>query len=266
MLELPPLTDHADWSIALRDAATGEVLAARDPDRVLKTASIGKVFLLVEAASRLEAGTQDPAEPLTWTDDELVADSGLWYLMASRHLPFADLCLLIGAFSDNLATNVLVRHLGLDAPRDRARELGCRESALLDRIRSERLPGMPPTLSVGCAGELSDVMARLDRGDAVSPAVSERVLRWLGADADLSMVAAAYGLDPLAHDEPDRGIHLINKTGTISTARVDIGLVRGPRRTIAYAVGANWADDVDPRDAVLADMRAVGDLIGSVVA
>lgn len=265
MLTLPVLTEDATWSVCVRDGATGEVVAAQDPAAVLRTASIGKVFLLIEAAARLASGAQDGAELLTWRDDEFVADSGLWYRMASRALPFVDLCALVGAFSDNLATNVLVRHLGLAGPRARARELGCVDSALLDRIRAERGPDVPPTLSVGRADELSGVLVALEQGASVPPEVSARVLEWLGAGADLSMVAAAFGLDPLAHDEADRGVHLINKTGTISTARIDIGLVRGPGRTLAYAVGANWAEGTDPRDQVLADMRSVGDVLREAV-
>ena len=84
-------------------------------------------------------------------------------------------------------------------------------------------------------------MARLHRGDIVSPEVSARVLRWVAANADLSMVAAAFGLDPLAHAEPDRGVTLINKTGTISTVRADVGIVVGPAAEVAYAVAGELA-------------------------
>ena len=112
----------------------------------------------------------------------------------------------------------------------------------------------------GRADELSDLMARLHRGDIVSPEVSARVLRWVAANADLSMVASAFGLDPLAHAEPDRGITLVNKTGTISTVRADVGdrhRARRPRwRTPCWP---SWDEDRDPRDRVLADMAAIGD-------
>lgn len=84
------------------------------------------------------------------------------------------------------------------------------------------------------------------------------MLRWLAARSDLSMVAAAFDLDPLAHAEPDRGITLIDKTGTIGTARIDVGIVTGPAAQIAYAVLANWAVEKDPRDEVLAAMREIG--------
>jgi beta-lactamase class A len=169
-----------------------------------------------------------------------------------------DLCVLVGAFSDNLATNVLVRRVGIEAVQRRSRELGCPRSALLDRVRLARGPEHPPTLSVGSAGELADLMSRLHQGSVVSATASRRVQRWLAANADLSMVAAAFDLDPLAHAEADRGITLVNKTGTISTARADIGVVGGSTGTVAYAVLASWDDDLDPRDDVLATMRCIG--------
>jgi len=103
-------------------------------------------------------------------------------------------------------------------------------------------------------------MARLHRGGILSPDVSARVLRWVGANADLSMVASALGLDPLAHAEPDRDITLVNKTGTISTVRADVGVAAGPAAEVAYAVLASWPDEAerDPRDRVLADMASIG--------
>ena len=254
---LPDLPAAARWSVVVRDAGTGAVLAAAQPDQLQLTASIGKVFLLVEVAARLADGSLDPEEPLTWAAEEHVADSGVWYLMDRRTLGVRDLCVLVGAFSDNLATNVLLRRVGLSAVQARAVALGCTRSTLLDRIRLRRTPADPPTLSVGTAAELSAVLADLHRGAVVSAAVSAQVLAWLAANADLSMVAAAFDLDPLAHAEPDRGVTLVNKTGTISTARGDVGVVSGPDAALAYAVLATWPEHADPR-AVLAAMRAVG--------
>ena len=255
---LPDLPPAARWSVAVRDAGSGAVLAAAEPDQLQLTASLGKLFLLVEVAARLAEGTLDPAEPLTWTDDEHVADSGVWYRMDTRTLGVRDLGVLVGAFSDNLATNVLLRRVGLTAVQARAVALGCTRSALLDRVRVHRTRDDPPTLSVGTARELSAVLQALQAGTVVSPAVSAQVLGWLAANADLSMVAAAFDLDPLAHGEPDRGVALVNKTGTISTARGDVGVVSGPDATLAYAVLATWPEHVDARDEVLAAMRAVG--------
>lgn len=269
LVRLPLLPTGVDWTVCVRDAATGEVLAAQSPERVLRTASIGKIFLLCEAARRFESGEMDPGGPVSWLDEELVADSGLWHRLSLRSLPAVDACSLIGAVSDNLATNVFVRVLGIDSIRAMARALGCEDSALLDRVRDSRGPSDPPTLSVGRADELSSVMVQLHRcaagaAGAVSPAVAARVLAWLGANTDLSMVSSAFCLDPLGHDEFDRDLWLVNKTGTVSTARVDVGLVRHvDGRAVAWAVGANWDADTDPRDEVLASMAGIGRAIRS---
>ena len=114
--------------------------------------------------------------------------------------------MLVGAFSDNLATNVLLRRVGLAAVQARAVALGCTRSTLLDRVRRRRTPADPPTLSVGTAAELSAVLAALHRGPSSRRRCRPRCCAWLAADADLSMVASAFGLDPLAHAEPDRGV------------------------------------------------------------
>ncbi|MET0694359.1 MAG: serine hydrolase [Propionibacteriaceae bacterium] len=254
LFSLPGVT----WSVMVRDAATGGVLASHQPDLELRTASVGKLFLLVELARQLDEGLVDPNERLTWQPDEWLADSGLWYLLDQRQLSVLDLAVLVGAFSDNLATNVLVRRLGIEAVQGTSYQLGFRRSRLLDRVRTERGPSDPPTLSVGSADELSDLMSRLYEGVLISPSVSERVLSWLATNADLSMVAAAFDLDPLAHGEADRGLKLANKTGTISTARIDVGVVSGRDGAVAYAVLANWAPDADPRDEVLDMMRDMG--------
>ena len=245
--------------------AQGSVLASLDAHRVLRTASVGKLFLLIEAARQAAAGELDLAERVQWQDDERVEDSGVWYLLDQRELSVRDLCVLVGAVSDNLATNVLVRVVGLSAVAARTAALGYTDSGLLDRVRNERGPAHPPTLSVGTAADLSDLMGRLHGGEVVDDEVSALVRRWLAANTDLSMVASAFDLDPLAHAEPDRCLRLVNKTGTISTARADVGIVEGPRATVAYAVLANWRPDDDRRDAVLAGMREIGRAIRGYV-
>lgn len=259
-MQLPTLAP-ADWSIMVCDLAVAQALLEHESTRPLRTASVGKLFLLIEIARQAGTGELDLTELVSWTDDEWVEDSGLWYLMDQRALSVHDLCVLVGGFSDNLATNALIRRIGLPAITATTRALGCTGSALLDRIRTERGPDVPPTLSVGTAADLCDLMGRLLRGAVIDVDVSRLVRHWIAANADLSMVAAAFDLDPLAHAEPDRGITLINKTGTILTARIDVGTVTGPRGEVAYAVLANWADGPgtpDLRDQVLADMRAIG--------
>lgn len=254
--------DDVRWSALVTDLDRGP-LDALDADRVLPTASVGKVFLLVTVADLIERGVLDPTEELEPTAADAVGDSGLLQHVARRRLPVADLAVLVGAVSDNLATNVLLRRVGLDEVAATTTRLGISHSALADAVRDERRPGIDaPTLSYGSATELAGLVGRLDRGTLVSQEVSQRVRRWLAGNVDLSMVAAAFGLDPLAHLDRDhnRGIELFDKTGTDDGTRADVGVVALGARRIAFAVIAHWEDD-EPGHVhrVLGAMRAVGD-------
>jgi beta-lactamase class A len=190
-----------------------------------------------------------------------VAEAGLWQHLRVDELPVLDVAVLVASFSDNLATNVLVDLVGLPEVTRLGRELGLERTKLLDVVRPARDPAEhAPHLSVGCADELSGLMVRMGARTLVSAAVSEQLEAWLATGADLSMVASALGLDPLAHVEPDLGLLLRNKTGTDAGTKGDVGLLRGPRATVGYAVIARWdADRVDLRAAVDRDMRRIGE-------
>lgn len=241
------------------DLATGRVLFSVDDHVVMPTASIGKVLLLVEVAARLNGASPEALTVLDRSPRDAVGDSGIWQHLQSPSLPVADLAALIGATSDNLATNVLLRYVGLEAVRARTEALGLTRTALLDLVRDHRGPDDAPQLSIGSAKELTWLFASLARGEIVSPEVSQRVVGWLSLNADLSMVASAFGLDPLAHRMPDHSVLLMNKTGTDGGVRSEAGVLRGPRASVAYAVSTYFADtQLSSRLAVLDGMHQVG--------
>jgi beta-lactamase class A len=241
------------------DLATGRVLFSVDDHVVMPTASIGKVLLLVEVAAKLHDADFGVFTILDRTAADSAGDSGVWQHLQVPSLPVADLAALIGATSDNLATNVLIRAVGLDGVRVRTEQLGLTQTALLDLVRDHRGPDDAPQLSVGSAKELTWLFTALARGEVVDRETSERVLGWLSLGTDLSMVASAFGLDPLAHREGDHGLLLVNKTGTDAGVRSEVGVLRGPRAGVVYAVSMYFADTrLSARLAVLDGMRAVG--------
>jgi beta-lactamase class A len=264
-MELPDLDpeDGEHWSVCVVDADAGAELASLDPDLVLSTASVAKVFALVELASRMEAGELRAETVLDRRTVPPVHDSGLWHLMAVDELSVEDVAVLVGAVSDNLATNVLLDLLGIEAVQDRARQLAPGGSMLHDHVRDDRQSHHPAVLSSGCARDWAGLFAQLHRGEIVSPEVSLRVLGWCAGNADLSMVASALDLDPLSHGQADLGLRLWNKTGTDRGVRADVGLVRGPHGSVAYAAICTWDDSgaALPRRQVLTGMRAVGERI-----
>lgn len=257
------------WSLCVRDLASGELVADLDSHAVGPIASVGKLLLLFHAAARLEDGSLDGAELLRREREDLVGDSGLWQHLAVEALPLADVAALVGAVSDNLATNVLLRRVGLAGVRAARSALGLEVTDLLDRVRDHRGPHDPPTLAVGSAWELAGLFLSLARGEAISPGVSARVLRWLAASVDLSMIPGGLGVDPLAHgSDGDSGeaflstakVSVVNKTGTDAGVRADAGVLRLGEVGASYAVIARWDPglDLDVHEHVLDPMRRFG--------
>jgi len=249
----------AEVSARAIDLATKRVLFTVDEGLVLPTASIGKVLLLLEVSARLTAGEESRYEILDREDGDEVGDSGLWQHLAAPSFPLADLAVLVASTSDNVATNVLLRRIGLDAVRQRAESIGITETALLDRVRDRRGPDDAPQLSVGSTEELAWLFAGIARGELIDAITSYRVADWLALGADSSMVASAFGLDPLAHTRSDHQLTLINKTGTDAGVRAEAGVLRGPRAGVAYAVTIVFEDRLlADRLAALGAMRTIG--------
>ena len=251
--------EGAQVSASVTDLDTGKTLVAIDERIVLPTASIGKLLLLIEVSARLTAREFSGYGILDKTARDAVGDSGMWQHLQAPSLPVADLAALVGGTSDNLATNVLLRQVGLDAVRARTESLGLARTALLDLVRDSRGPDDAPQLSVGSTAELSWLFAALARNEIVDQLTSQRVMGWLSLNSDLSMVASAFGLDPLSHRGVDHDTLLVNKTGTDRGVRAEAGALRGSNRAVAYAVSVQFNDDGLPaRLRVLEAMRTVG--------
>lgn len=251
--------EGAQVSASVLDLDSGQPLLAIDERIALPTASIGKILLLIEVSARITERDATGYGILDKTPLDAVGDSGVWQHLQVPSLPVADLATLIGAVSDNLATNVLLREIGLTAVRSRTESLGLLRTALLDLVRDRRGPDDAPQLSVGSTAELAWLFAALARGEIVDPLTSSRVLGWLSLGADLSMVASAFGLDPLSHRGVDHGLLLVNKTGSDDGVRSEAGVLRGPSGAVSYAVSVQFNDSgIEARLRALDAMRTVG--------
>lgn len=257
---------NARVSASAADLDTGQVLLAIDDGVSLPTAQLGNLLLLIEVAARLGQGTLSPVDEVsrdpqagdpTQVDD--VALGGLWSSLLTPTLTVMDAATLIGAVRDPVATNALARRVGLDAVHARGESLGLRQTALLDLARAERGPDDAPQVSIGSTRELRGILADLVGGVCVDTAVSNRVLGWLSTGSDLSMVSAAFGLDPAGHRAQDHGLQLVNLTGAAPGVRAEAGALRGPARGVSYAVTVAFDDvDLTTRLRALEVMRTVG--------
>ncbi|MGW4641764.1 serine hydrolase [Sphaerisporangium sp. NPDC004334] len=241
-------------------AVPGEIAVGEDAE--LPLASVGKLPLLATVARAICAGTLDPAEPVELREEDRVGGSGLLRALSGRRWPVADLALLTAAVSDNIATNALLRRVGLDRVAEESRALGLRRTRVLDRIREPRLPTDPPAFAVGTAGELARFAASLDGREEWT----RLMLGWLAHNTDRSLVPAL-----LPHDSEDRRpattappgtVWVANKTGTDDGVRADVGVMVGDRR-IGYAVLASGPPGSDHE--LVTRVRAAGIGIGRLV-
>lgn len=249
----------AQVSANVVDVQSGATLFSIDDRIVLPTAGTGKVLLLIEASARITARDTSGYGILDKTPADVAGAAGLWQHLQAPALPVSDLAALVGATNDNLATNVLLRHIGLEAVRARTESLGLARTALLDLVRDHRGPDDAPQLSVGSTAELAWLFSALYRGQVVDYVTSQRVLGWLSLHADLSLVASAFALDPLSHRSIDHGVQLVNTTGTDAGVRSEVGILRGAHTGVAYAVTVQFADSsLQARLRVIDALRTIG--------
>ena len=130
---------------------------------VFATASVAKLLLLRETSRQIDAGEVTSDEMLTRLPQDQVADSGIWQHLQVPALPLGDVAGLVAAVSDNLATNVLLRRVGLDAVSATAARLGLTATALHDKVRDVRGPEHPAALSSGSAAELATLFAEVSQ-------------------------------------------------------------------------------------------------------
>lgn len=254
------------WAFCVLDAE-GHVVVEQSSDAQQPMASVGKVFLLCEVAERMVDGRLDPRERIARDPACAVADSGLWQHLSQDTLALVDACVLVGAVSDNWATNVLLDLVGLDAVAARAQALGCAYSRLHDRVRDARSADDAPTLSSGTVRELAEVARRLHvsaRGGEVGGISGQAaclVEGWLVTGVDLSMVGAPFGLDPLAH--AGGSPRLWSKTGRDARIRADMGVAWSDSGMAAYAAIATWEPGTDGGIEAMARMHALGSALSS---
>lgn len=232
----------AQVSVHVADLDSGDVVLSGDDHVALPIAGLGVVPVLIETAAGLETGRIDPLRIIDRTRAQFVAGSGLWRSLRAPALPMVDLAVFAAASGDPNAANALLDVVGHDQVRARMVSLGMPRSAVLDRFRDKRGPDDAPHVAVGTTREFSRLFASLVNSTVVNAAVSVQVSEWLSLNQDLSLVAAATGLDPFAHDQDAHGLLFINKTGRDRGVRAEAGVLGGPRAGISYALTVCFDD------------------------
>lgn len=245
--------------LSLLDPASGQELVSIRGDEPVTSASIIKVPLLVELYHQVENGRLRLEDPIMLLEADKVGGSGiLRHLAAPHQLTVADAALLMIILSDNTATNLLIDRVGIRNSWERMEALGLPRTKLhsktFDRstsvaMDSSRVYG----LGVTTASEYARLLGILYRGEAVSPEASA---------AMVEILKKQHYQEGIARGLPG-GVTVANKTGSLSAARHDCGIVYSAEADYVLCIltddneDRGWRIDAEPH-------RVTGDLAAIV--
>jgi beta-lactamase class A len=157
---------HGKVAVYAHNLKTGET-ASLQPDEPVKTASVIKMGILLDAAEQIRAGKASLEEKLVLTHENQVEGSGvLGQLTAPLTLTLRDTLHVMVVLSDNTATNLAIDRLGLDHINATLRAAGLKQTVLYKKVYKPAQGPMPadqPRFGLGktTAREMASIMERL---------------------------------------------------------------------------------------------------------
>ena len=242
----PMIQSHrGEVSVAIKNLKTGETYENHG-DRVMPTASLIKVAVMIEAYRQAEAGMLDLSERIELVSDSKVPGSGILtkHISSGTRITLGDAIRLMIVFSDNTATNLVIQKVGLRDVNSTMEDLGCSNTklhSLVFRRETSIFPDRSRLYGLGSttANEMVSIFERIQRGEIVSAKACESMLDHLSACDDRTMLARTFSKETkIAH-----------KSGAVSKSRTDAGLFRTNHGTIAICVlttnnqDRSWNDD-----------------------
>jgi len=211
--------------MAVLDLHSGEHYAF-NADRVFPTASVIKLPVLITLMQLCEIGEASLDEPLMLRRADLIGGSGvLQHLSPGLTMPVRDWAFLMMNVSDNLATNVLIDHIGLKNVQSWLSDAGYLEVQLHRKIDFGALAQDQKDLGTATPRDLTRMMAAVFNRELVSPAACDEMMRMMdkvGADR----VGRYLPFNPFGEDEPEqKKLHLAGKTGSLVGTRAQTAAV-----------------------------------------
>jgi beta-lactamase class A len=222
--------------IAVRNLDTGETIAVNGDVR-FPTASLIKVAVLVEVYHQIAEGKLRRDTPVTLRDSDKVGDETvpLNMLHDGVQLTVADLANLMIAYSDNTATNLLVRLVGIANVDRRMASYGLASTKIFrPTFRDGHADVFPEEekefgLGMTTPREAARLMQLIAEGKIVSRAVCDEMLGILRKQQDRAMIPRSLPF------ERER-ILVANKTGWDEEKIPDAGGLKGDVRSDAAYV------------------------------
>jgi beta-lactamase class A len=246
---------HGRVALYAHNLQTGQT-ASLDPDEPVKTASVIKLGILLDAAEQIRAGQATLGEKLVLSHENQVPGSGvLAQLDTPLALTLRDALTLMVIVSDNTATNLAIDRLGLAHINATLRAAGLKQTVLYKKVYMPAQGPMPadqPKFGLGktTPREMGSVMERFAECrlalDGSAPVASDGPI----CGAMLHMLHNQQDRDSLPRyienlDTSEHGSAIGDKIGALDQVRNDVALVSTKNGPIVISA-FTW-DNADQR-------------------
>jgi beta-lactamase class A len=205
----------------------GDVWSHRETRR-FRAASVVKIPLMVEVHRQVERGALRLDDPHVLTASDRAEGSGvLLHLHEGLVLTVADLLYLTMSISDNTATNILLRKVGLEPVRATMRALGMTASTLEREMKGRPGQGQEGE-NWATPADYAEAVRRILDGAAGEPDSTEAMVTLLVRQQNPRRIAR--------HLPEGQGIRWGSKTGGLTGVTNDVGFVEGPGGRLILAV------------------------------
>lgn len=220
---------------------TGEVIAFGN-SHPMETASTIKLPILITAMQKIHEGHIHMEQPVPLLPDDYVTGSGvLQNLSLGTTLPIADVLMLMIIVSDNMATNMILRLIGLDAINRLMQDLGARNTVIRKRIDFR----IPPPIGLSTPKDMVHLLKGIYHRQLVSPTASKWMWDVLTRQQYNTILTRnmPYTLLNSETDDPPQVI-IGSKSGSVEGVRNDVGIVTTPWGDYAIAIMSEACQDL----------------------
>ena len=224
------------FGLAAENLLTGERVERRAREQ-FDTASVIKLPILIEVLRRVQAGDHRLDQRLEMASEHYSEGSGvLKDLQPGVDLSLRDTCVLMVTVSDNVATNMLIDLVGIEAVNRTMRAVGAEQTVLLRRVSLDWSLG---PLGWSSPADCVLLLKGLDRGvilDAERSAVAMDILRRQQVSDFLNRFLP-YDASK-ARLDPEHSLVIASKSGWTRQQRNDVGLISSEGLRYAVALFA----------------------------
>jgi beta-lactamase class A len=220
-------------AVALKHLGTGET-CFHHADDVMPTASLIKLPIMAEVYYQAQASKVKLDDMLTLTREEMVQGSGILteHFSPGAQFSLRDAVRLMIVYSDNTATNRVLDKVGIKPVNERMAGLGLKATRINAKVFKGSTTSVDPArtkqygLGSTTAREMLTLLEMLHKGELVSADASKAMLEHMKKCDDK---------DKFTRFLP-KGVTVAHKTGSVSDARTDAGIIyfkEGPVALVA---------------------------------